>query len=357
METEQHQQELLSQQGTTSPEQGEFSPITSLAGLLKPWQRPGEIFWQAEEVELQAKPATDPKQIPFRSVSLDTTGVTSQFPIAEFWPRQQHYRESIVAKLREAGAPGLAEPLAACHSRKGFAVCTGCYKSTAFWNRCDLFYCPTCQPRLAHERAKAIQWWAAEVTQPKHLVLTARNTNQISPEYVRWFKSCITKLRRSKLADKWRGGLWSLEVTNEGRGWHLHAHLLVDTAWIDLKALAIKWGNLVGQDYAIVYGSDARQTDYLKEVCKYSVKGSQLAAWSPTDVVAFVRAFTGQRSFGVFGSLFGRRKDYRAWLDSILATARICECGSKHFRVMDSNEHDWWQTTGKFPGSHHVKRE
>jgi len=196
-----------------------------------------------------------------------------------------------------------------------------------FWNRCENFYCPSCQPALARERAESLKWWVHQIDQPKHVVLTTRNTAQLTFSQVKRFKHNLTRLRRSTFAKGWRGGMWSLEVTNEGQGWHLHAHLLIDATWIDERQLAIRWGKLVGQDFAIVAVRDARQRDYLKEVAKYAVKGSQLAAWSPMDIVCFVNAMQKQRTFGVFGSLYGKRTTWREWIVSLGESGRKCECG------------------------------
>jgi len=249
------------------------------------------------------------------------------------------YKHSIVAKLRSIGADDMAKPLAKCHTEESFAQCTGCKKVRTFWNRCENFYCPTCQPVLARERAESIRWWVNQIDQPKHIVLTARNTADLTFGQVSRFKAALVKLRRRKIAKAWRGGLWSLEVTNEGRGWHLHAHLLVDAHWIDKGELSRQWGDLVGQDFAIVAIKDARGADYLKEVTKYAVKGSMLAAWQPNDIATFVNAFHGQRTFGVFGSLYGKRTQWRDWLKTLLGSKRKCECGCDTFEVYSAD--DW----------------
>lgn len=332
--------------------QGEFEPVTTLENFLRPWQRPGASFWAESEAMPDETPGALKPAAPALPIKLETRGVTQQSHQQQLLNPTLIHKASIVAKLREVGALDIAEPLDKCHSFQGFAQCNGCRKVRSFWNRCDRFYCPTCAPRLSHERAESIRWWATSVMQPKHVVLTVRNTALITFLYVKWFKACLTKLRRSKLARGWRGGLWSLEVTNEGRGWHLHAHLLVDVAWIDVAALARKWGELVGQDYAIVNAKDARQKDYLKEVCKYAVKGSQLATWSGMDIAAFVNAFTGNRTFGVFGTLYGKRTQWREWLKSLVHDKGACECGCNDWAIFSEAEWDWHQTTGQYPKRH-----
>jgi len=82
-----------------------------------------------------------------------------------------------------------------------------------------------------------------------------------------------------------------------------------------------------------VHVQDARRVDYLKEVTKYAVKGSQLAAWSPDQIVTFINAFDGVRTFGVFGDLYGKRTQFAEWFKAVRNLKMKCKCGcdSMHF--------------------------
>jgi Replication protein len=260
---------------------------------------------------------------------------SSQFA---FWAANSAHKFSMAAKLREVGDEERAKVLEDCHSRKTFAECRDCQKSQVFLNRCDQNFCPECQPRLARDRAQGIEWWIKEIGQPKHVVLTARNSHQITRKRLVHLKSALTKLRRRKEFRNWKGGLWSMETTNEGRGWHVHFHLLIDVKWIDARRLAAIWAELIGQEFAIVKVKDARQGDYLREVTKYVAKGSELAKWSGTDLKSFLDALKGLRTFGVFGSLYGKRTEWREWLNSLSAKGMTCPCGGVSFTFYDENE-------------------
>lgn len=220
-----------------------------------------------------------------------------------------------------------ATKLEMCHTYYTICQCAGCLKVSRFPNRCDLSYCPECQPSLAHERRRQVEWWAAEVHQPKHVVVTVRNIPEITREHIDQVQKWWGLLRRRKFCRNWLGGFYSIEITNEGRGWHIHIHALIDARWIDAPALALEWDNVTNGMGRIVKVKDCRQTDYLMEVCKYAVKGSQLATWSTHDVAAFVRAMAGKRTFGVFGSLYGKRTEFAEWLAVLKAGHRVCECG------------------------------
>lgn len=303
--------------------QGDLCPPTEFSAILPPWKR-GTCT---------------------ESLKLETTGVSSHPHQQELLDKRLVQMASIMAKLNAVGSGHLAGKMKTCHTEQAYAQCTGCRRVRMFWNHCDLFYCPVCQPRLAKERAKAIDWWSREITQPKHLVLTARNMDVITAQAVKRFKSAIAKLRRQKHARGWRSGTWAIEVTNEGRGWHLHAHLLIDAHWIDIDAVCRAWGKLMGQDYAIVKVKDCRGLDYVREVTKYAVKGSDLAKWTGDDIVSFIYAMRSQKLFGVFGKLHGLRTQLREFLDSLLESRSRCECGCDKFRVYSETEWNWKQTT------------
>ena len=275
---------------------------------------------------------------PADSLKLETRGTTSHLTQTELFSRQMVYKSSVVAKLIEAGSPDIAEPLKECHTSQGWAECKGCKATRTFWNRCDRFYCPSCQPRLARERFESLEWWTKTISQPKHVVLTVRNVDAISQQYIRWLKSCRVRLIRRKIARNWKGGLWSMEVTNEGKGWHVHLHLLVNAQWIDNAELARQWADLVGQDFAIVKVKDCRSADYLREVTKYAVKGSELAKWTGEQITHFVNAFTGGKNFGVFGELYGKRTEWREWIKSLGATKGLCECGCSEWEIYNADQ-------------------
>jgi hypothetical protein len=295
------------------PSQAEFFPLTLFPAVLAPFTRENLAD----------------------SLKLETRGVTSQKNQRELFNRQLLYKSSVSAKLRTMGCLDIADSLDHCHSEQSWAQCTGCKAVRTFWNRCDNFYCPACQPGLSRERSESIEFWTGYVKQPKHVVVTTRNTDHLTFKGVKHFKNCISRLRRRKFAKNWRGGCWALEVTNEERGWHLHAHILVDADWVDAVQLAQQWAKIVGQDFAIVKVKDVRGKDYLKEVTKYACKGSELAKWTGLQIAEFIHAFQKQRTFGVFGSLYGARSDWSAFLASLGSSRQTCECGCDHWEIYD----------------------
>jgi len=323
-----------------------FDPSTSVTLQSDPLPEPDCLKEASDEPdEVPTSPRFDTSDRS-GSLKLEKRGVTPQL---SFWSEHVIQAESIVCKLREAGRFDLSDPLNKCHTQLSMLECTNCGRAKPFYNRCELGHCPLCQPRLSRERKQSVEWWTRQVQQPKHVVLTVRNTAVFTKQYVLWFKAAWGRLRRSSLAAGWNGGFYSLEVTNEGHGWHLHLHALIDTRWIDAKALACKWAKLTGQDFSIVKVKDVRQADYLAEVTKYAVKGSQLASWSPTDIAAYIDSMTGVRTFGVFGKLYSLRAEWHEFLDTLQKEMPACECGCQSYYVLTEAEFAWKQQTGEYP--------
>lgn len=68
---------------------------------------------------------------------------------------------------------------------------------------------------------------------PKPITLTLVNRSELTRELVDKFRAMMKRLfRRDLWADRITGGIYSLEVTNEGNGWHLHAHIIAGGAFI-----------------------------------------------------------------------------------------------------------------------------
>jgi hypothetical protein len=263
--------------------------------------------------------------------------INPQWRQTTLWAKQTIHKNSVAAKLRSIGQHDIALKLENCHTHYTFAVCTGCGGVSKFPNRCDQFFCPECQPRLSMDRKRAVEWWTHEISQPKHVVLTIRNFRSLGKKQIQFLRDSFTRLRRSKFARNWIGGFYSMETTKEGRGWHLHLHCLAEAKWIDAIQLSEQWrASTRGLGY-IVKVKDARDSNYLAEVTKYAVKGVELACWSPEDILTFITAFDGVRTFGVFGSLYGKRTQFAEWFKFLRDNKPLCKCGCREARYYDEH--------------------
>jgi hypothetical protein len=171
------------------------------------------------------------------------------------------------------------------------------------------------------------------------VVLTVVNAGKLTPDYICGIRKAFGRLRRTRFAANWRSGMWAVETTNKSAGWHVHIHALVEASWIDGRALAAAWAKQVGQDFAIVHVSQVRGEDYLKEICKYAVKGSDVEGWTAQQLCEYVVSTSGQRLFGVFGRLHGARGEWTKWLKEVKSENQSCpECGGQKWQYYDADE-------------------
>lgn len=225
----------------------------------------------------------------------------------------------------------VSDSLAKCGKDEWYRTCRNCRTVKAFSYRCSLKFCPKCNWRISRERANVVKHWSLLVKQPKHVVLTRRNSSMISRDLLRHTMKGFAKLRRQKEWKAATGGCVSMEVTNESRGWHVHLHVLVDARWLPAGILAKRWGALMGQDFAIVKIQDCRQFQYLNEVTKYVVKASEMSKWPGEEIAAFIGSVRGVRMFAPFGSLYRLQKSIKLEIARERPQAQPCECGCGEF--------------------------
>lgn len=253
----------------------------------------------------------------------------------ELWQAQEDYHETIRAKLEGLWETTQYEHYAMCGLDALVRTCRSCGKVTNLRTRCNLKWCPRCGWRRVEERRKILAMWASKLQHPKHIVLTQRNFTVLTRAKLREHTRHLAKIRRSKAFKRVRGGCVSVEITNEGRGWHLHSHWLVDAPWVEPPEVSRAWGKLVGQEFAIVKVKDCGEASYLSEVTKYVVEGSELAKWPAEEILEFVTAVKGRRFFFVFGNLFKAGKEIRAALKAEQKPSLPCECGCEDFVIQD----------------------
>jgi hypothetical protein len=234
-----------------------------------------------------------------------------------------------------------------CGVEEAYSTCRNCGSFERYYYACNRKWCPLCNHKLAHARAERIRIWARTVHQPKHVVLTCQNFPILTRTRIRSFQRALVKLRRQDVWREVKGGCASIEITNSGQGWHLHAHILADARWIDASLLAKDWGRLVGQAFGIVKVKDVRGESYVQEVAKYVAKGSELACWPGEVLLEFIEAIRGVRFFAAFGSLRDLRRQIEAQIRFAKRDRKKCACGHC----------DWTYETEVSAVLHQIRRE
>lgn len=222
-----------------------------------------------------------------------------------------------------------------CGKERIFKTCRSCRSVEAFEYQCSIKWCPRCNWKITERRRELISRWASTIGQPKHIVLTQKNFPDLTASKIKALLVALRKLRRTQVWKQVKGGCTSIEVTNEGQGWHLHTHTLCDARWVDVHELSQVWGELVGQSFGVVCVKDVRGEEFKREVQKYVVKGNQLASWPAEQILEFVTAIKGKRFFFPFGSLYKLQKQIKLAIENDKPDAKPCDCGCIEFIYED----------------------
>lgn len=280
-------------------------------------------------------------------------------------------RLKLIDKLRREDADDLADRLTRC-GQEITLVCTCCGARKKSFTHCDLKWCPACQHHLAAQTAERFARIisAAHIAWPLNVTLTAKNFGYDEPwpirevrrngqtrrecvNPIRWIRNVAWSERLRRLdwfRSKVKGGVIGFEVTDQGNGYHVHAHCLLDCKWLSVtqtapprgasKEQVAKRGDRackeVGAQWELccqrpasckvrrVWTRENDIQDALREVVKYSVKGSDLVE-SKREAAPLIRLLDGCRMITSFGSMFGRPECKR-----VKGTAPPCEsCGVK----------------------------
>jgi hypothetical protein len=250
----------------------------------------------------------------------------------QLWTEDEHHHETIRAKLNGLVENSQFFNFSRCGLDAQIFVCKSCGERHEFKYRCTLKWCPRCQWQLAEVKKKFLVEWAKNVPDPLHMILTQKNWKILTRKKLDWLTERSAMLRASKCFKKVRGGCVSVEVTNIGNGWHPHNHWLLDVDWIDYGAVRRTWSKLVGQEDSSCEFVRVKNSDFVQEVCKYVVEGSEMASWDAELIAEFVLAVRGKRFFTPFGNLRKAGEQIRAILRQQAGEGFTCECGSSQFR-------------------------
>jgi len=129
------------------------------------------------------------------------------------------------------------------------------------------------------------------------MTLTIRNIPdaEFGRQNVRELRSFFTKLRRRV---RFVGGFYVVQVTNSGKGWHLHLHVLYDGHYLPQDALSRIWAEITAGSFIV----DIQKVDNPKLAVRYLLTDFlQAPRIRPEDVPAFNSIFRGCRLVQPFG--------------------------------------------------------
>lgn len=255
--------------------------------------------------------------------------------------------EALRSRLAREEEWTLLKKIVSCGEEIGL-ICESCGRKHLLHKKCKKKWCPRCAPSLAAKRATEMRGVAEQFVWPLFITLTMRNVDDLNATAVRTLRRAFGRLRHQRF---WRenvtGGFASVEITNIGNGWHPHLHAVLDCRWLSLKTprpqrgekaqstlkkckaasqeLEKAWARLLKQPTASVKVKRCNAGTISKEVCKYTVKGSDLIE-SKGRIGDLIRALESCRLMTTFGSAHGRVSQLRAIGKEQAALREDLEC-------------------------------
>lgn len=112
--------------------------------------------------------------------------------------------------------------------------CVDCLAARSARARCDLKWCPSCAPRLAHDRTQRYSAVVETFSAPLFVTFTTRNFDARSRKTT-GMREVVRAFRRFR-SQRWfrrsvRAGVACFEMTRRAKGWHPHVHVLIDSDW------------------------------------------------------------------------------------------------------------------------------
>lgn len=146
-------------------------------------------------------------------------------------------RAALLSRLEAEGAEKLVERLRKC-GLKFNLYCVACGHAHEVAQKCCRKWCPSCAPKRANERAGRMRAAIRLMKWPMHITLTVPNIREGCEDrgFLRALLLAFRTLRRSTLWSRCvKGGVYGMEVTNKGNGWHPHIHIIADCRWLAVK--------------------------------------------------------------------------------------------------------------------------
>lgn len=257
-------------------------------------------------------------------------------------------RSFLISRLNDEGRGDLAQKLVKC-SEVFQLTCTCCGKTKKIERGCKKRWCPVCAPKITAERVSRFAYAAGLLKWPLAVTLTGPNTQHVTGE-IKKMRKALFAFRRTKLwGGNVNGGIVSFEVTNTGKGWHVHCHLLVDARWLAIRTraprtsdtkpivralcasahreLSAAWAKCLGIPHAVTWAERAWGKALL-ETIKYNVKPAELLECED-DIGPLIDEMHRMQLVNGFGTCYGLTKKWRAEEKAKKQAAECDECGGR----------------------------
>jgi len=213
-------------------------------------------------------------------------------------------------------------------------ACKGCRHQHPVRLRCGKRSCPDCRKRDYYRLVRGYGNAVTEMRNPKLLTVTLQNVPELTKEVVTRLRVSLKALLRYQ-SPIVRGGIYAIEVENVGRGWHVHAHIVMDAVYIPQRVLSAQWRAITGDSFVVDIRRAWSPRDALKYILKYLSKQPKLLDELIPTYNTVLRGIRLIQPFGVM---------YRFW--KIQLSRRPCpDCGGTVWGIVITSFAWSWEDT------------
>jgi hypothetical protein len=224
-------------------------------------------------------------------------------------------KEAFAAAFQAAGQHETAEKLRKCCTHELLVCCADCRRSWWVTYHCKLRCCPICARNKSRDRLKLLKAVTKCQSSTKMLTLTMRRWDGDPREGIKHLRASMQRFRDSALMKTCKGGAYTIELLPKENGWHIHAHLLIDSGYLPFRRVLKVWTACCRQSTSHVRIQAATRERVKAYVCKYACKtglgtlGAHGAdkdgkGIGPESIVDWFAAVRGSRLWGTFGAWY-----------------------------------------------------
>lgn len=180
--------------------------------------------------------------------------------------------------------------------------CKRCQYEIRFRISCGDRTCPECRKKWFGYHYKTLHDLVKTWPVIHSLTLTIQNIPDevFSKSHVKEIRDSFTRLRKEFKQIK--GGFYVVQATNQGKGWHLHLHIIFDGAYIAKSELKAAWYRITSGSYILAV-SDVKRPDKAIRYLLADFSGAPRIRPEDTDLYNFI--FKGSRLVQPFGKYRG----------------------------------------------------
>lgn len=177
--------------------------------------------------------------------------------------------------------------------------CSKCGYDHEVQGYCSDRLCPDCRKRKYWHLYQGYLRILRGKSNLVHLVLTVKNLKYFNKPAIKKIRKEFNQLRKRKIWQSVTGGMYVIQVSEKGKGYHLHLHVIIETkSYLPQSVISKQWRSITGS--YVVNIKQVKNQRILRYVLRDFFQAPRV-----TDPQLWADIFSRVRMVHTFGSWFG----------------------------------------------------